>query len=248
MSSPDRKDSPLSPQERWFYGIFMAVVLGLFVAEICHDYQPVKLSALLVVLFWVPLIALHEAGHAVVASLLNWYVGQVVIGMGRLLTSFRVGSALVEIRLFPVEGFVRCVPRDLRQPQLRSALIYFAGPGVELLLALGILLLVGADRLLTRSDDYVLIVWQSLALASVAQGVVNLIPHALHPPDGEKASDGLGHHSQLPAARWLLCGHDRPGVSRTLAGLGALRSGRLVETRLVAPSRPFTTHHGRAAP
>lgn len=70
----------------------MAVVLGLFVAEICHDYQPVKLSALLVVLFWVPLIALHEAGHAVVASLLNWYVGQVVIGMGRLLTSFRVGT------------------------------------------------------------------------------------------------------------------------------------------------------------
>lgn len=59
-------------------------------------------------------------------------------------------------------------------------------------MALGILLLVGADRLLTRSDDYVLIVWQSLALASVAQGVVNLIPHASTRPMAKKPVMGLG--------------------------------------------------------
>lgn len=189
-SAPKR--GPLTPQERWLYGIFLVVLVGLFVAEICHDFQPAKLSALLVVLFWIPLLALHEAGHAVAAALLNWHVGQVVIGMGRLLHSFRVGNAVVEIRLFPVEGFVKCVPRDLRLPQFKSALIYFAGPGVELLLAVGILLLVGPDRLFTRSDDYFLIGWQSLALASAAQGVLNLMPHSVNTPEGKIASDGLG--------------------------------------------------------
>jgi hypothetical protein len=192
MYDPSRNRGPLTSQELGISVIFLALALGLFGAEILHNYQPVKLSALLVVLFWIPLLALHEAGHALMAALLNWSVGQVVIGMGRTVRSFRVGKAVVEIRLFPVQGFVRCVPRTLRFPQLESALIYFAGPGVELLLALGVLLLVGPTRLLTRSDDYLLIVWQSLALASVVQGVLNLIPYAVHTPDGDIPNDGLG--------------------------------------------------------
>jgi hypothetical protein len=192
MYEPARRRAPLTPRDRWLYGGFLVLLFGLFTAEICHDYQPVKLSALLVVLFWIPLLALHEAGHAVVAAMLNWYVGQVVIGMGRLVYSFRVGTAVVEIRLFPIEGFVKCVPRDLRMPQLKSALIYFAGPGVELLLAALILLVIGPDRLFTRSDEYSLIVWQSLALAAAVQGVLNLIPHLIQRPDGDIPNDGLG--------------------------------------------------------
>jgi membrane-associated protease RseP (regulator of RpoE activity) len=170
----------------------LLVLLGLFVAEICHNYQPVKLSALLVILFWIPLLAWHEAGHAVVAALLGWNVGQVVLGMGREVGRFRVGGAVVEIRLIPVEGFVRCVPRNLHLPHLKSACIYFAGPGVELLLALAILLLVGPATLLSQSDDYLIIVWQSLALASTAQAVLNLIPHSTRTPEGEVPNDGLG--------------------------------------------------------
>jgi hypothetical protein len=183
---------PLTPQERWICGIFLVILLGLFIAEIVHNYQPVKLSALLVGLFWIPLLAWHEAGHALVAALLGWHVGQVVIGMGRLVGGFRVGSAAVEIRLIPVEGFVRSVPTNLYLPHLKSACIYFAGPGVELLLALIILLLVGPDTLLSPSDDYLVIVWQSLALASAAQAVLNLIPHSVRTPAGEIPNDGLG--------------------------------------------------------
>ena len=192
MYDPAPKRDPLTPQERWFAGIFLAVLLSLFVAAIWHNFQPVKLSALLVVLFWIPLLALHEVGHAICAALLNWHVGQVVIGMGRLVSSFRVRTAVIEIRLFPVEGFVKCVPKDLRAPRLKSTLIYFAGPGIELILAVGILLLIGPDRLLTRSDNYFLLGWQSLALASAVQGVLNLIPHAVYTPEGEMPNDGLG--------------------------------------------------------
>src|SRR5947208_16116690 len=107
MFPPPQNTGPLSPRDRLVYGVFLAVLLGLFAGEVCYNYEPAKLSALLVVLFWIPLLALHEAGHAVVAALLGWYVGQVVIGMGRLLGTFRVGSAVVEVRLFPVEGFVK---------------------------------------------------------------------------------------------------------------------------------------------
>jgi membrane-associated protease RseP (regulator of RpoE activity) len=192
MYDPAPKRGPLTSQERWFYGLFMFGLLALFIAEVFHDFEPIKLSALLVVLFWIPLLVLHEAGHAVAATLLGWYVGQIVIGMGRLVRTFRLGTAVVEIRLIPVEGFVTCAPRNLHLPQLKSACIYFAGPGVELFLAAAILFIIGPDRLLTKSNDYLLIVWQSLALASAAQGVLNLIPHSITTPDGERVNDGLG--------------------------------------------------------
>ena len=65
-----------------------------------------QLSALLIVVFWIPLLVLHESGHALMAAALGWHVGQIVIGMGRTVKEFRVGTALVEIRLVPVEGFV----------------------------------------------------------------------------------------------------------------------------------------------
>src|SRR3984893_6786158 len=165
MYDPAPRRGPLTPGEWVVFGLFLVIFLGLFVAEIFHNYEPVKLSALLIVLFWIPLLAVHEAGHALVAALLGWYVGQVVIGMGRTIARWQVGTAAVEIRLWPVEGFVKCVPRNLRAPHLKSALIYLAGPGVELLLAGAILLLVGPDELLRKSDDYLLIIWQSLALA-----------------------------------------------------------------------------------
>jgi hypothetical protein len=161
-------------------------------AEVCYDYSPVKLSALLIILLWIPLLALHEAGHAVVAHLLGWYVGQVVIGMGKLLAQFRVGTAVVEVRMLPIEGFVSSVPTNLHWPRLKHGLIYFAGPGVKLLLAALVLGFIGPARLMTRSDDYGVIFWQSLALAAAAQGVLNLIPHAVGTVEGERASDGLG--------------------------------------------------------
>ena len=62
MYDPAPQRGPLNSTEKWIGAIFLVVVLGLFAAEIYHDYKPVKLSALLVVLFWIPLLALHEAG------------------------------------------------------------------------------------------------------------------------------------------------------------------------------------------
>ncbi|HZZ29353.1 MAG TPA: M50 family metallopeptidase [Pirellulales bacterium] len=183
----------MNKQERRAYAIFLLVILGLFAGEVCTNYAPVKLSVLLFVLFWIPLLALHESGHALMAALLGWQVEQVVIGLGRPVASFRVGSASVELKLLPLEGFARSVPRDLRLPGLKHALIYLAGPGIELLLAGAILWLVGPPQLLSHSEQYGIIVWQSLALAATVGGVLNLIPHAVQTSAGIMIpNDGLG--------------------------------------------------------
>lgn len=193
MYDPAPQDrGPVSPQDALACGLLLLLILGLFAADVVSNFHPVKLSALLVVVFWVPLLALHEAGHALMAAGLGWHVGQIVIGMGRPISRFRIGNAAVEVRMVPVEGFVVSVPTNLNLPHVKSALIYFAGPGIELLLAVFLLFFVGPDHMFRRSDDYVLIIVQSLALAAAAQGVLNLIPHGIWKDGREIANDGLG--------------------------------------------------------
>src|SRR5262249_13988635 len=106
MYDPAPRRGPSTASEWWITGIFLAIFLGLFALEISENYSPVKLSALFFVLLWVPLLVLHEAGRAIVAFLLGWHVGQIVIGMGKTIGRFRLGIASVEIRLFAIEGFV----------------------------------------------------------------------------------------------------------------------------------------------
>src|SRR3954469_18126868 len=103
MYGPAPPRGPATVTEWLIGGFFLAAILGLFAAELSENYTPAKLSALLVVVFWIPLLALHEGGHAVVAFLLGWRVGQIVIGMGKAVGRFRLGSASVEVRLIPIE-------------------------------------------------------------------------------------------------------------------------------------------------
>ncbi len=220
MYSPGPQRGPITGQERWTYGVFMLVVLGLFAAEVCTNYTPVKLSVLLFVLFWIPLLALHEAGHALMAKLVGWQVVQVVIGMGRSLGSFRLGSTSIEFQLLPLEGFVRSMPRNLNLPGFKNALIYLAGPGIELMLAAAILWANGPDRLLSPSDQYGTILWQSLALAATVGGVLNLVPHAVQTSSGRMIpNDGLGILLSLfrPASAYkTLATEGKVGQNRSL--------------------------------
>jgi Peptidase family M50 len=192
FAPPPGQQGPLSRSQLAGVAVMAGLFLTLFIGEMVTNFQPAKLSVLLVVSFWVPLLVLHEGGHAAMAALLGSHVGQIVIGMGNVVHTFRIGSAVVEVRLLPLEGFVRQVPTNLHLPQLKSALIYFAGPAADLIVAGGVLALIGPERLFTASEDYVMIAWQSLALAGAVQGVLNLIPHYIETADGFIANDGLG--------------------------------------------------------
>jgi hypothetical protein len=185
-------DRPLTPSERLGAGLFLALLLGLFGAAVFVEYEPIKLTALFFVASWAGLLVVHEAGHALAASLLGWKVLRVCLGMGRVVGRLQVGGTPVEVRTFPVMGYVVPVPRRLRRPRLENALIYLAGPVAEGLVIVAAILVVGTDKLLARTEDLGMLALQSLCLAAAVSIALNLAPHAIFTAHGPLVSDGLG--------------------------------------------------------
>ena len=151
----DYDSRPASPGEFISLYVMVAVFLLLIALEIFSNYEPRKLSALLFVLWWMPLVLLHEFGHAVMARLLGWQVSRTVIGFGRVVWQGKLFSAPLELRMVPIEGFVQIAPLSTIGARFKHALIYFAGPGIELLLFFAIMFAMGgASELLRVEDDY----------------------------------------------------------------------------------------------
>ena len=157
------------------------------------NFEPRKLGALLFVVFWVPLLFIHEFGHAMMAKLLGWRVQRIVIGIGKSVFNTRFLSAPMDIRSIPLEGFVQIAPRNLDLARMKHALIYFAGPGIELLAFFIILGFFGGwDGFLTINNDYTRIALQSFAFAALVGAVLNLIPLGIITKDGSTPNDGMG--------------------------------------------------------
>jgi hypothetical protein len=192
MPPPDEQQEPMTPFERGFYALVLTVILGLFAADIIRDYVPAKLAILFFLLFMPPLLVLHEAGHALMAHLLGWRVRIIVIGMHRQVTWFRVGRVPVFINMLPLSGYVIPTPVNLNYPRLKLALIYFAGPGIELLLLAILVAVLGPQVFLTRSDDIGVLALQALAIAILYGAILNLVPIPFPSQAGSAASDGLG--------------------------------------------------------
>ena len=182
--------------ERGVLAFFLLVVVGALVAELVQDYTPAKLSVLFFLLAWAPLLALHEAGHALAAWMCGWRVRRVVIGYGGALWRFRVGGVPVQVGRLPLGGFVQLAPRHLRQVRVRSAFIYFMGPGIELALVAAIALVVGPQTLLARSLSVPTIALQAFAVAALLGAGTNLLPRLARKDDAlvgaRTPSDGMG--------------------------------------------------------
>ena len=148
-----------------------------------------KLSVPFVLAAYLPLLVLHEFGHAVAAWLVGSSVCKVVIGMGRPLWRFRFAGVPVTVRLIPVSGYVVSSPRELQGARWRSAVVYLGGPGIEALLLLALVLTVGSEQLLMRATTIPTIALQSLAVALVLDVVLNLAPF---PTADGALRDGLG--------------------------------------------------------
>ncbi|MGI9222152.1 MAG: site-2 protease family protein [Woeseiaceae bacterium] len=166
-------------------GIAFAVMILVAVFE---EYSASRLSVILVLLWWVPMLILHELGHALAAKMLGWRVQEIVIGFGREIWQWQIGETCVRVKLAPVEGYVLPQPTSANRLRLKSTLIYAAGPGIELLLLAVMLLVLGNDYVFGGSNELGQVVAQSLAIAILLGAGFNLLPFST---DGG-VSDGLG--------------------------------------------------------
>ena len=169
----------------WILGLAFA---GVLLAGLAQTYVPQKLSVLFFIVLWPLMLVVHELGHALMAAALGWHVGRISIGFGPVVWEGHIGKTRVTWRVVPIEGFVLPAPATARFAGAKSALIYAAGPGAELLV-LGVLVYaVGLDRLLGPGTDVVTVATKTLAIVIVWGAGFNLLPFAT----GGGVSDGLG--------------------------------------------------------
>lgn len=184
---------PASKAEKLFLVIISLVFLLMMTMEVITNYEPKKLGALLFVVSWIPLLFIHEFGHAITARILDWRVQRIVIGFGKKLMLTQFLGAPMEIRSIPLEGFVQIAPKNLKLARFKHALIYFAGPGIELLIFFLVVFFMGGfEQFFTINNDYLRIAMQSFAFAALAGAVINLIPVGIITRDGSTPNDGMG--------------------------------------------------------
>jgi hypothetical protein len=178
---------PVSTGERLIVLVLAISFVGLLVLDLARGFSANKLSVLFVLMFWGPLLVLHELGHALAARSVGWHVTEVVIGFGRELMRFRVGATRVRIRALPVEGYVVPSPSSTAHARSKQAWIYLAGPLTELVLFLGVGWHLGWQGP-APTDSVGRIALTSLAVTSALGVLLTLFPYR----SGGNPSDGLG--------------------------------------------------------
>lgn len=180
---------PPSRGDKGFLFVFVLIVGGLFAAEVFREITPARMAVLFFFAFYGLLTVVHEAGHALVAAAVGWKVSQVQLGFGPKLGHPTIGGVPIEIRAFPIVGLVQVAPDRLEGARWKNALIYAAGPGVELLLAVAVASAVGWQTMLAPSESWGVVAAQSLCVAAALGAGFNLLPLTL--PSGQ-VTDGMG--------------------------------------------------------
>ena len=188
----DNEEKPSTSGEIISYYIFIFLIFGGLTAEVFTNYEPVKLTILFFLLAWILLTFLHELGHALTARLFKWEVSEFVIGYGKVVKQFKYNETKVEFRMIPIGGYVRPKQNYKNWSRLKSAALYFAGPGIELLIFFGLWYLIGYGQLTQVSNDYLIIMLQGCAISAVTGAIINLIPHGVVTDKGNSPNDGLG--------------------------------------------------------
>jgi hypothetical protein len=126
------------------------------------------------------------------AWLVGWRVLKVVIGFGPVLWQFSCGRAAVEVRVWMVMGYVVPGARHYGGARIKSALVFFAGPGIELALVALAYLALGHETLLSVSENYAVIAVQGACLAALMGAFTNLFPAKFYFKGDMAKNDGLG--------------------------------------------------------
>lgn len=95
--------------------------------------------------FLVLTILPHELGHALVGRALGWNVQQIVVGLGKSLFKVRLAGMLFDFRSLPVAAVTWIAPNDTGWLRPKWFLIVLAGPLVNLLMALVVIVSFGGS-------------------------------------------------------------------------------------------------------
>lgn len=187
-----KDDGPSTRGERTTYVLFLLLVMLGFSLDLATDFEPKKLGAIVFILAWIPLTFLHELGHAMVSKLVGWQVKEFVVGYGKIIKEFHYKETKVELRMMPIGGYILPKYTERNWSRWKSALVYFAGPGIELMVFFVIYALIGFEKFLNPSSEWLDLVLQGTALSALTGAVLNLIPHSAITAEGETPNDGLG--------------------------------------------------------
>ena len=179
---------PMSRSEARITAVIGGAITLLFIAAIFDEFSTKKLSIVFFFVFWVPMLVVHELGHAFMAKALGWQVREIVIGFGRTIWQRQIGKARIVVKLAPVEGYVLPAPSGRNRLRMKSAMIYAAGPGAELMVLAIAVAMFGWDAVFNEADDIASVALESLAVVILAGAGFNLLPFRTE----GAVSDGLG--------------------------------------------------------
>lgn len=185
----ERDGPPMGGSDKVILALFCLVVFGLIGAEVFRDVSPKRMSFVFFLIAYGLLTIVHEAGHALMARAVGWRVDRVQLGFGPMVRRWSPGGVPVELRAFPIVGLVAICPDTVVGARWKNALIYAAGPGIELVLAAVLATAVGWDAILTSSAAWGVVIAQSVCLAAVIGAGFNLLPFSPRPG---QVADGLG--------------------------------------------------------
>ena len=162
MSEQNAPDEFVNRSDKW-----VNLLIGAAAIAGCFFYWEIARGILLIALTFGILVAVHEWGHFIAAKSSGVTVYEFALGFGpKLWTYMRRGGTDYTIRAFPIGGFVN--PKGMqpddpitpdgingRRPAER-ALVYLAGPLMNMILAVALLCSFGA--LVGTMDDTKLLV------------------------------------------------------------------------------------------
>jgi hypothetical protein len=138
---------------------------------------------------------------------LNFRVAKIQIGDGNCLCRYRFRGVVVELRVMPIGGFARAIPRDRRRLRWRYFCVVLAGPAVNaLLLGIGLAVMPSTEfhllkELVTvpteRNDMFTndarlpVFFFATFVFANLDLFVGNLLPFRVRMTDQIVESDGL---------------------------------------------------------
>jgi len=187
-----KESEPSTRGEKITYYVFLSLMFIGFSLEVFTNFEPGKLAAIVFLLAWIPLTVLHELGHALAAKLVGWQVEEFVIGYGKIVKEFRYHETKVEFRTLPIGGYILPKSTPENWGRFKSAFVYFAGPGIELIVFFSIYSFIGFDNLMNPGGSTFHFILQGIGISAVTGAVLNLIPFSALTEKGETPNDGLG--------------------------------------------------------